>query len=306
MTWAPRLLVTVVVGLSLASGAGGPRPALAEPASGPQRIVSLSPAITETLFALGAGPQVVGVTRYCDYPPEAQRLPRVGGYLDPNPEAVLQLRPDLVVAAPSPGNRRAVVALRRLDLPVLVVADRSLDDLLASLRVLGDRLGLKARAAALATDLSAGLRRIKARGAARRPLRALLVYGHRPLVVAGPGSYGGELLQLLGLHNVAAGTRPYPVFSMERVLLAGPEVIFDAAMDAEVDPRRFWRQWPEIPAVSAGRVVAVSDQVLRPGPRIVAALEELAAGLDAAASASAPGPTVPRRSPGPGSSQSPP
>jgi len=292
------------LGLALAAACLAPGRAPAAPAP-PRRIISLSPAVTETLFALGVGERVVGVTRYCDQPPAALRLPKIGGYLDPNAEAVMRLRPDLVVAAPSPGNRRPVVALQRLGLEVLVVSDRTLDDLLASLGVLGARLGRVEQATAMAAELAAGLARIRERGLRRRPMRAMLVYGHHPLVVAGPGSYGGELLALLGLDNVAQGARPYPIFSMERVLVSQPEVIFDAAMDAGVDPLGYWAAWPEVPAVRHRRVLVVSDAVLRPGPRIVDALEELAGRLRVVAPAVTPAstvgprPTLPRTRPVP-------
>jgi iron complex transport system substrate-binding protein len=257
----------------------GTGPAAAAPPGAGQRIVSLAPAITEILFALGLGEQVVGVTRFCDWPPEAARLPRVGGYLDPSPEGIIGLRPTLVVAAPSPGNKRPVIALQRLGLEVLVVRDQTLADLRATVTVLGERLQRPAAATALLARLDGQIAEQQRRVAGRTPRRALLVYGRRPLVCAGEHSLGGELLALLRVDNVCRGPEPYPLFSMERVLAAGPEVILDGAMDVGPDAAGYWERWPSLPAVAAGRVVRVDSAALRPGPRLGEALAQLAAAV---------------------------
>ena len=261
------------------------------PPQGPpsyQRIVSLAPAITEILFALGVGERIVGVTRYCDHPPQVQGLPRVGGYLDPSSEAVLALRPDLVVVAPSPGNHRPVLALQGLGLEVVVVADQGLDDLRRTLDVLGEQLGCLDRARKLWAGIQGQIVRVQAMVESQEPRKVLLVYGHRPLIVAGPSSFGGELLALLGARNICEGSKAYPSFSMERVLAAGPEIILDAAMDGGSDARAFWSRWSSIPAVQQGRVVSVSSSALRAGPRIGQALEDLARAIYPEAFAAAP------------------
>jgi len=291
-----RILLATLFPLSLALAAPPARAQAAADRRPPQRIVSLSPALTESLFALGAGAQVVGVTRFCDRPAAAQALPKVGGYLDPSPEAVLGLRPDLVVVAPSPGNRRPVLALQRLGLETLVLADRSLADLRVALQTLGQRLDRRAEAQALQASMDQRLSALQARYRGRRPPRALLVYGHRPLVVAGPRSFGGELLALLGAENSVTGRMPYPLYNMERVLASQPEVVLDAAMDGGQDPLGFWARWPALGAVRAGRVVVLSDRALRPGPGIVEALEELAVALYPPAAGAAPAaPAAPAR-----------
>lgn len=244
-----------------------------------RRIVSLSPALTELLFALGAGDEVVGVTRYCDFPPEVRSLPQVGGYLDPSAEAIVALRPTLVVAAPSPGNRRNVEAVRGLGIEVLVVQDRRLADLDSSIELLGRRLGRSAEAGRLRARLAAGFDAVQARAVGRPPVRVLLVYGHRPLVVGCPSSFGGELLRLIGARNICTGDDPYPAFSMERVLTSRPEVILEAGMEGAAGGPGFWARWPSLPAVATGRIRRLSERMQRPGPRLVEALSELEAAI---------------------------
>ncbi|HET6346270.1 MAG TPA: helical backbone metal receptor, partial [Myxococcota bacterium] len=126
-----------------------PARAVEAPPAPPRRIVSLAPSVTELLFALGAGDSVVGVTRYDDFPPEVNRLPKVGGFIDSDAEAVLALRPDLVVAVRTSGGRGRLDTLTRLGAQVVTVSDGSLDDLWQTLRTLGQRLGRVDAAVAL-------------------------------------------------------------------------------------------------------------------------------------------------------------
>jgi len=256
------------------------------------RIVSLAPSLTETLFALGAGDSVVGVTRFCDYPPQVEALPKVGGFIDPSVEAVAALKPDLVVAVPSPSNRNPVLTMRKLGLRVEVIDDSSLTSLITGLRTLGRLVGRPERGQALAQELESGLENIKRRVAGYPRPRVLLVLGHRPLVVAGPDSLPGQLLDIAGGANVVKkNARRYPVYSMERVLTEAPDVIVDISSSASPSSSNharkdkwaaspdedWWARWPSIPAVRNGRMyVAPSSLLMRPGPRIILGLESLA------------------------------
>ena len=250
----------------------------------PKRIVSLAPSVTEVLFALGAGEHVVGVTRFCDYPPETARLPKIGGYVDPSVEAVSALRPDLVVTVQAPANRRPVEALRGLGRRVELVSDRTLADVRSALRAVGGWVGALEAARREVARLDAGLEAVQAAVAGRPRPRTLLVYGHRPLVVAAPGSYAGELLALAGGDNVVPDGDGYPLFSMERALTLAPEVVIDVAMApagaSESDVRELWGRWPSLPAVAAGRIHALDQgPLMRPGPRAPAAARALANAL---------------------------
>ena len=235
------------------------------------RVVTLAPSLTEVVMALGAGDRLVGVSRF-DERPEVARLPRVGGFVDPSVEAVMALHPDLILAQPGPGNRQAVETMARLGAPVLLLPLGTVAEVLAAERAAGKALGQAEKGEALARELETTRARIRERARALRPVRALLVYGHDPLVVAGPGGFAHELLEDAGAVNVAAdAASPYPVYSVERVIRARPEVILDAATSmAGRDHLR------ALPALSDARWIELSDPaLLHPGPALGRGLDQL-------------------------------
>jgi iron complex transport system substrate-binding protein len=248
----------------------GPRP------TGPaQRIVSLAPSLTDVLIALGKTDRIVGVTRV-DRSPEVASRPRVGGFLDPNPEAILSLRPDLVLWVTDGG---ALAAVRRttelsagafglLAIPVITVAD-----VVAEARLVGEAVGDPAAGAALADRMQRAVDRLRARSAGLARRRVLFVVGRDPLVVAGPGSFPDELLRLAGCDNAVAGSRPWPIYPVELAVGSNPDLVVDAAVD---EPAEGMTRLVAIPAVRRGAVVRLSsDDLLRPGPRMIDALDEL-------------------------------
>ena len=247
----------------------------------PRRIVVLAPSAVETVFALGAGDRVVGVCGQCDFPPEAARLPKVGGYLAPSVESVLGVRPDLVIAVPSPGNREAVRAIERTGVRVLVVQDRRLEDLWASIRTIAEALAIADAGERLAADVRGRLAAVQARVADRPRARVLLVVGHSPLIVAGAGTLQGELLELAGGINVAGDVgATWPQVSAELVVAEAPDVILDAAMGTEAGARDLFARLTTVPAVRDGRIVPIhSDSVFRAGPRVAEGAALLAAAI---------------------------
>lgn len=249
----------------------------------PHRIVTVAPSATELLFALGAGDRVVGVSRYDDHPRVVASLPRVGGFLDPNVEAIISLEPDLVVGVPNAGNRPALERLSRLGIPVLIVPGNTFADIFHAMtalsRVLG--AGAEARARALAGGIEGETLALAAALRGYTPPRVAFVYGWMPLVLAGPKSFADTLLVVLNAHNVVERGPPYPQYSVERLLQDGPEVIIDASEIHEgASGGRPWSKWTTLPAVKKGRIhrVPIGD-VLRPGPRIVEGMHRIAAFL---------------------------
>src|SRR5438093_183378 len=207
----------VLSALVLAAACGGAPPA--PPVMPPARVVSLAPSITEIVYALGAADRLVGVCAQCNYPEAAAQLPRVGGYLVPNVEAVVAARPDLVLVVPSPGNRDAVHAVERTGIRVVVVQDRTLEDLWTSMRTVAAALDLAERGEGLVTDVQRRLEAVRGRVAGLPPRRVLLVVGHTPLVVAGRGSLQDELVSAAGGVNVAADVGGvWPQISLELVV----------------------------------------------------------------------------------------
>jgi iron complex transport system substrate-binding protein len=257
----------------------------------PARIVSTSPSITETLFALGLGDRVVGVSAYCRFPPEVLRLPKVGTFLKPDAELIAGLQPDLVVVHElSTGIDRRLTSLR---IPFVVVDRGTLPGVFSSIRQIGAGAGVPARADSLVADIERRLDGVRrAAGAAPRP-RVLFIIGRNPgrladLVAVGPGSYINDLIEIAGGTNVLAinGQPEYPRISMETVLRLDPDVIVDTVDMGETEAERrlrqpinerLWMAYRTLTAVRTRRILAVTtDALVVPGPRVVDAAEWVA------------------------------
>ena len=259
------------------------RPAPAAAGLSPRRIVSLAPHVTETLFALGLGGRVVGVTTFCDQPPAARALPKVGGFKGKSLEAIVALQPDLVIGTRDGNEEQIFLALERLHIPTLAVQPSTVESAIASMREIARAAGAADAGETLAAKLEVGLARVRARtGGGYRP-RVLFVYGRDPLVLAGPGTFADDLIRLAGGVNVAADSRvPYPRFSLEAVVARAPEVIIEGTMGGEGSEgaKKYWSRFPSLPAVKNGRIALLDeDLIARPGPRIIVGLEQVAAAI---------------------------
>jgi iron complex transport system substrate-binding protein len=228
--------------------------------------------MTDVVIALGHADRLVGVTRY-DTAPEVASLPRVGGFLDPSVEAVVALRPDVVLWLTDGGAYEPVRKIAELGIPVLAFPVIGVADVLATARGVAAALGDAPAGERLAGDLEAAIARTRARAAALPKPRVLFVVGREPLVVAGPGSYPDELLGIVGARNVVEGKVAWPVFPIERAAALDPDVVIDAAVNEHgagagaIDA---------IPAVRRGALRKLaSDDALRPGPRLARALDLL-------------------------------
>lgn len=277
----PHLILTLLVSI-LAWGCAPVEKSAPDAGSGgpAARIVSLAPALTEILFAVGAGNRVVGVTAFCDYPPEAQALPKVGGYTTPSVEAILALRPDLVLVSPASGNRDPALALRQAGLRVEVVPAETLDEAYAAVEQVGRVTGEDARGKALAAEMRARIERAAARASRLPKVRTIFCVQRDPLIVAGRGTLPAQILELAGGVNVVAADR-YPRIGIETVLAEAPEVVVQSRMDlADSGEERaaleFWKRWPAIPAVRDGKVFVIDGTTaFRAGPRVADAVEML-------------------------------
>ena len=245
-----------------------------------QRIVSLTPSVTEILFALGAGDDVVGVSQYCDYPPQARRLPQVGSFLTPNLEAIVALRPTLVIGIGLSSEMREIRVLRETGCSTMTIQDDSVAEIESSIRAVGDKIGRADAARALLEKLNAQIDAVRSRVATLPRTRVLMLVGHEPMVAVGPGTYLDDLLKLANADNIADSiSQQWPKLSVEYVLAMRPEVILDGQMGSDpAAPARFWQKYPSIPAVRDHRVYSYpGDPVLHAGPRIGTSLRILAA-----------------------------
>ncbi len=242
----------------------------------PHRIVSLAPGTTEMLFALGLGKSVVGDTTYCDYPPAARTLPKIGD-VTVNYEKVVALRPDLIVA--SDANTTAAARLRQLHLPVFAIVPVSYRTVEQSLRSLGQLTGTMPRAKVVVAQMEAA--RLFAAHAAlrdrRRPLVLPLV-GVSPLYVAGQGTFINDLVADAGGQSTVAAVSGYAPYSKETALVHPPDFILADRVSQAVllaDP-----VLSHLPAVRAHRFISIDPNILnRPGPRLADALRQLVRAL---------------------------
>lgn len=246
----------------------------------PQRIISLAPSVTETLFALGAGDAVVGVSTYCDYPPEVAKIQRVGSFLTPNVEEIVALRPDLIIGVPSPGNQDPVKTLQSLGLKVVIVEGDTVRQMRESIDTIAQAIGRPAAGRHLIEQIDARMDAIQERLRDAPQRRVLMAVGQKPLVAVGSGMFQDELIRMAHGINVAGGTGlAWPHLNIEVVIAWAPEVIIDATMGTEENAHAldFWRQFPSLPAVREQRLYGYrSYQLLRPGPRMPDALDTIA------------------------------
>jgi ABC-type Fe3+-hydroxamate transport system substrate-binding protein len=248
----------------------GQTTALTAPAT---RIVSLVPATTELLFALGAGSTVVGRTRWCDYPPAALAVPNVGDGMTPNVEAVLSRKPDLVVIYRSPGNQSAAGRLRGLGIPVVELAVDRWADFGRAARLLATAVGRSAAGDSLVAATTAELERATVHPAVR-PSVFILAWDQPPMTL-GAGSFLSEIIERAGGRNVfESEARPSFVVAIEAIAARNPDRILVVGNE---DPAFASRpEWQVVPAVRERRFVRVNGSMFnRPSPRMPAAVTEL-------------------------------
>jgi iron complex transport system substrate-binding protein len=284
---ATAALVALVFTNLVNAGDGGPAEGPEPRSLAPTRLISLVPAITETLFALGLGERVVGVSTYCDFPPEARTLPKVGTFSEPVAEAIVALHPDLVLTSPSPGNESAVRALERAGVRVAVVqSEGGLAESRSAMLTVAEVVGVKAEGERLLTSIDARLEAVRSATSSLDKPRVAVVVGRDPLVLAGPASYLGELAVLAGGVNVAdpVGGR-WPRVGLEYLVQSAPQVLVDLSVsmgekDSEGALFLAWSSIAKVPAIASGRVVGDERSVmLRPGPRLGEAAVALAVAL---------------------------
>jgi iron complex transport system substrate-binding protein len=286
---APMPHLATAESLSRDAAAKPPSPSAGVPA----RIVSTSPSVTETLFGLGLGDRVVGVSSYCRYPAEVAKLPKVGTFLRPNAETIARLTPDLVFVHTGPSATASQLA--SLGIKTAVVDRETLASVFTSIRAIGAAAGVPDRAERLQADVRAALDRVKASVARRPPRKVLIVVGRRTgtltdMVAVGPGSYLHDVAAMAGGTNVLGNAAvAYPRISMETVISLAPDVIIDIGEMGEspVDSTQrlrvtesLWQRQTLVKAAREGGVHASTDEAfVVPGPRIVQVARMMAAWL---------------------------
>lgn len=279
MKHSQRILAVYIFLASV--GISGAFVAFAQAASGtqPQRIISLAPSVTETVFALGFGNRLVGVTTYCDFPAEAQKLPKIGGFMNPSLEVIVAKRPDLVIGVSSATDPVKAREMERLGLKVTLISLASVSDILSSIKSIARLLGNPAAGENLVRNITRQFEKVKKRVAPAPRRSTLLAVGLRPLVAVGGKNFVDELITLAGGENIAGNAaQPWLNLPDEYVVARAPQVIIEAGLGSDrSESAKHWADLKSIPAVKEQRVyIYPSDKILRPGPRIGEGLEEIA------------------------------
>ncbi len=249
----------------------------------PGRIISLAPNLTEILFAMGLGDKIVGVTNFCDYPEDSKKKPKVGGMYNPSLEAVISLRPDMVVMTTDGNLKEFEERVRSLSIKTYVFKARRLSELPQGIRDMGSALGMKDKAEALAKEIEDSINRLGVKsqksGAKSRKRKVLFIIWPEPLIVAGSGTAIDDAISLLGCENIASKANiSYPKYSIEEIVSQAPDVIFIGKGHADVKAAssNIIRKLSEVPAVKHGEVFYIGDSMYRLSPGIIQGISEMA------------------------------
>ncbi len=246
----------------------------------PQRIVSLTPHITEMLFAIGAGKQVIATDQASDYPDEVKKLPKVANYQSLNSESLLAVKPDLVVAW---GSTQALMQqqIQALGIPMLLLKSQHLDDLPVELRLLGDKTGHHEQANQLAAQIETKFATYRQQSQQRPKIKAFYQLWYPPLTTVANGSFIQEIMTMCGAENPFADSKaPYPQLGEEAVLAANPQMIFATQHGSDL---QHWLKWPQLAAVKNKQLYLLNaDWLHRLSPRIVLGIEQVCSKVEMA------------------------
>jgi len=246
----------------------------------PVRLVSIAPSITETLYELGLGDRLVGDTDYCDYPPQAKSLPHVGALLNPSLEKIVALKPDLVLGTDEANRRETADQLERLGIPLYGVTAHTVQGTLQSLEDLGHILDWDQPTQKLVARLRARVAAIEKQVQGEPRPKVLFVVWYRPLITAGNQTFISDVIRRAGGESISDDLKSeWPHMGLEEVLKRAPDVILFPLTEAfapSLDEFQKLPGWRDLAAVKNHRIYLVSETIMRPCPRLIDALEELA------------------------------
>ncbi|MBA3032078.1 MAG: cobalamin-binding protein [Gammaproteobacteria bacterium] len=250
-----------------------------------RRIVSLAPHVTETLFAAGAGAQIVGTVDFSDFPEAARRVPRVGGYSKLDLEAIAALKPDLAIGWASGNSQAHIEKIRALGIPVYLAQPERIEDVARNLERYGELAGTPEAARAAAAGFRARLQALRAQYGMRPKVRTFYQIWKQPLMTVGGAQVITDVIHLCGGENVFADLKPLaPKVTVEAVLAVDPEVIVASGMgEARPEWLDDWRQWKAVTAVKRDNLFFIPpDLIQRHTPRLVEGAARLCAHLETA------------------------
>jgi iron complex transport system substrate-binding protein len=236
------------------------------------RVVSLAPGLTEIVFAVGAGSLLVGVTEYCNYPEAARRIPRIGGFNNPNVEKILSLSPDLVLATKDGNPRETVKRLDELGIRVFTVYETKITDIPRSMEIIGRLLGRQDEALAAGKEFKNTVEDIRRMAVSLPRKKVLFLYGLEPLVASGAGTFADDAIAICGGTNIFSGeTGRYLKTNPEQVMARKPQIAVLSEM-GEAGPDKV-RAFENITGLKLETIHG--DLINRPGPRMAEGLKRL-------------------------------
>jgi iron complex transport system substrate-binding protein len=246
-----------------------------------QRIVSLAPSLTETIYALGLQDRIVGDTDYCDFPADAQKKTKVGGAINPSLEQIVALRPDLVLVTKSLNRLETVNSLDGLGIPTYATDPHTVQEIVSSTQRLADVLGVPEVGATLRADLEHHVSDLQQRLSELPPRRVLFIVWSDPLISVGKGTFIADAMRLAGAISIVDSAQDWPHMSLEEVVRLQPEFLVFAASHSDSGQNDFdvlaeRPGWRGLDAVRNRHFAVISDAVNRTAPRIVSAIEDLA------------------------------
>lgn len=243
----------------------------------PQRIISSAPNITEILFALGVGDKVVGITKFCNYPPEAKTKEVIGDLINLNFEKIEKLKPDIVFVTPEGNTKDTYEKLIALDIPVYVINPRSIEGIHRSILNIGKVLEVEVQSDSLVKSLESQLEKLIQTHIPEK--HGMFIISLSPLIVAGGKSFINDILRIAKVKNIAGNSQlSYPIFSREEILKQNPEIIIvpfnnDYSKESIL---KVYPEWRDINAIKKNQIIYVNpDLFFRPGPRYIEAIEFL-------------------------------
>jgi iron complex transport system substrate-binding protein len=244
----------------------------------PHRVICLVPSVTDTVFALGSGDDVVAVSDYTTYPPAALKKPSIGSLVKPSIETILSFHPDLVVGTNIPGSTETATQLKSIGVPVYLLDPQGLSGVLRSVKSVGEALNRIPQAAALDASLSRRIAAVKARTAGKPAPRVLVPVWYDPIITIGKHAFIGEIIEAAGAKSVTDDLAPdWPQISMEAVIARAPEaLVLIRGGKIAIETLQKRPGWSSLPAIQQGKVYYVNNGIQDPSPVAIDALEELA------------------------------
>lgn len=250
-------------------------------ASAAQRIVSLKPTITDVIVALGEGQRLVGVTRYCDTSSLTPKPAIAGDYTQPFIERIIALSPDIILGSQENSSRRSIEQIERMGMRAEILPFSTVNETFSSIKKIGVLLGVPEKGDGLAREMKTSLISLKEKWSTSSIKRLIIVWGTRPLIVAGPGSYMDELLAYIGAKNAVMKTQiHYPRLGLEELIALDPDAIIDLSMGSEalesLGSAKPWDGVGILRAVREKQVISLDASMFRAGPKLPEALNRLA------------------------------